>query len=77
MNSTLVNHQFSYRIELVACNLAIHALSRTSVLRIFFQRLVGVVRDWHFPIWFAALAASGIFGLISGFAVYCLMVLPR
>jgi len=77
MNSTLVNHQFTYRVELVACNLAIHALNRKSVLRKFFQQLSGAIRDWHFPIWFAALATTGIFGMISGFAAYVLMVYPR
>jgi hypothetical protein len=77
MNSTLVTNQFTYRVELVACNLAIHVLNRKSILRRSFQRLANGVRGLHYPIWFAALTVTGIFGLISGFAAYCLTVLSR
>ena len=79
MNNSYIRNQddFSYRVELVACNIAIQTLARFSSVRSWIQRGAAICADHAFPIWVGGMALSGIIGMLSGFSIYCLMTFAR
>lgn len=72
-----MNHRLTYRVELLACNLAIQTLNLARPVRSTIQKGVRILRIHELPIWLSTLAASSICGLLAGFTLYCLLAIAR
>ena len=72
-----IQDDFLYRLELVACNLAILTLSQFSSFRTWIQRGVRLLIDYPIPLWVGGMAISGIIGMLSGFSFYCFLAFTR
>ncbi len=72
-----MNQRLTYRAELFACNLAIHTLNQARPIRSTLQKSFQALQNHELPIWASAIAASSIFGLLTGFSLYCVIGFGR
>lgn len=69
-----MNSRMTYRAELFACNLAIHTLNRARPIRKTLQKSIRIVQSHELPLWAAVMALSSLTGMVSGFALYIILL---
>jgi hypothetical protein len=72
-----MNQSFTYRAELIACNLAIHTLGHARPIRSIIQKSARLIQTRELPVWISTIAAGGILGMSAGFILYCLIAFSR